>query len=236
MGTFRARKPWNIIPGLVRINFSGSKTRGKKARGGASVTFHVGKWVGWNAKTGRVTVNTPGIGSWQSDPHRPGRAARAAKKAASKSAASPRRTRVDPGVEQDAQLWAQHFADIRAQGGEDAAYQAGKAAGRCPTHGMILPPGSWCRTCAQSAAKRHEQADAQPRGYGGGMRSAHARPAPAPPRPSPGVWDGEYASLSPEEKGKRLKAAGYCGSRTREGGHCLNRGNCPHHRPSRVRA
>lgn len=66
MGRFRARKRVTIIPFILRMNASGNAGGGKKASGGVSWTWHLGKWISYNTKTGTTTVNTPGIGSWQS--------------------------------------------------------------------------------------------------------------------------------------------------------------------------
>jgi hypothetical protein len=66
VGRFRARKRVPIIPGLLRMNASGSAGGGKKASGGVSWTWHLGKLVSYNTKTGVTTVNTPGLGSWSS--------------------------------------------------------------------------------------------------------------------------------------------------------------------------
>jgi hypothetical protein len=66
MGRFRARKRVTIIPGLLRMNASGSAGGGKKASGGVSWTWRLGRLVSYNTKTGVTTVNTPGLGSWSS--------------------------------------------------------------------------------------------------------------------------------------------------------------------------
>jgi hypothetical protein len=67
MGRFRVRKSIPIIPGILRLNASGS-AGGGKTRGGTSFTIHLGKLISYNTRTGVTSVNPPGPGSWQSSP------------------------------------------------------------------------------------------------------------------------------------------------------------------------
>jgi hypothetical protein len=96
---FRIRKSVNVIPGLVRLNASCSTSRGKGTSGGASWTFHLGRLVSYNTRTGTWTVNPPGPGSWQSSTRAQRRRRREGK-------------RRDRSADRD--YWDRYFADLAA--------------------------------------------------------------------------------------------------------------------------
>jgi hypothetical protein len=98
MGRFRVRKPIPVIPGILRMNVSASAGDGKKS-GGISWTWHLGKRVSYNTKTGVTTVNTPGIGSWSSS---------------TKAQRKARREEKSMWRFADAEWERQHFQDIQA--------------------------------------------------------------------------------------------------------------------------
>lgn len=127
------RKSVNVLP-FLRLNASASASR-KGAKGGHSWTWHLGKRLSWNSKTRKTRVNTPGLGSVEFGGRKPAprgktptARARAGSARPARSAARPTAPKPDPG-------WAAHFAGLKAAGGEQAAVNSARAAGRCPDCG-----------------------------------------------------------------------------------------------------
>lgn len=173
---FRARKKITIIPGILDLNLSGSASRGKGATGGHSFTWRLGRRVSYNTRDGKTRVNTPGLGWWESST-RSQRNRRRMKQAAQGSPPASRPTRsAKSKADPDAAAWAAHFAEMNAAGGREAAINSARAAGRCPGHGQVIPPGGMCPQCAEEGAQRHAAADRG--GAPGRSPGRSGRPAP----------------------------------------------------------
>jgi hypothetical protein len=258
---FRARKRITIIPGLVRLNLSGTTGR-NGTKGGASWTVGILGFATYSTGDGRYRVNTPGIGWWESSTRAQRRKRRA-------DAAAVRRGPSALGVDPDAGAFAKYFRAVRKEGGDPTA--AARAYGRCPDCGRLLPRtrggAAACSHCLRKAQRSYERAEAAAADEARLRREARApvKPArkPAPPVVSapqnahgqavPTDGDGwptgtdrwtahvdelnQRGAEARERRAQDVRAAGLCGHPTKaDRSPCLNHaGSCPHHRAGVLR-
>lgn len=157
---FRARKSITIIPGLVKLNLSGTTGR-NGSKGGMSWTLGLLGLATYNTRDGKWRVNTPGLGWWESSSRSQREKRKLQKRVAKAKPAAGGGSRPTGAGRKDAEAahYARWFRALEREGVNPA--QAARDAGRCPTCGHKMSPGQWCVPCAQKAAKRHDQAEAR---------------------------------------------------------------------------
>jgi hypothetical protein len=229
MGTFRIRKNITIIPGVLRLNASGSASRGRGARGGSSWTWHLGKLVSYNTRTGRWSVNPPGPGSWQSGTRTQRQAAKARRKAER-----------DAWRAQERRRWTEHFAQqdqrqsapVRAP--ERQAHPA-RSGQRAAPDSRPQPLWPWKTEAERDAAvarvRAQRAAGIDPSVAAGEALANWGLDPSTTTAPEPSQMTAErWGLLTREERTEHARSVGLCGARTRDGSPCMNYASgCPHH-------